>query len=69
MARRGQEEASVSAGLADAIYMAKKSSRDLDMGSPMGKKWRDSLRKAADSVEGMIQPLLHGWLQYSQDGM
>ncbi|KAI4100903.1 MAG: hypothetical protein LQ339_005328 [Xanthoria mediterranea] len=45
----------------------RKKPRDSDMSSPMGKKWRDSLRKASDSVEGMIQPLLHGWLQYSQD--
>ncbi|KAI4263731.1 MAG: hypothetical protein L6R42_001127 [Xanthoria sp. 1 TBL-2021] len=45
----------------------KKKPRDLDMSSPMGKKWRDSLRKASESVEAHIQPLLRGWLQYSQD--
>ncbi len=47
---------------------AKKSCRDLDMSSPVGKKWRDSLRKASESVEAHVQPLLHGWLQYSHDG-
>ncbi|KAL8851254.1 MAG: hypothetical protein Q9221_003784 [Calogaya cf. arnoldii] len=41
--------------------------RDLDMSSPMGKEWRDSLRKASESVEAHIQPLLHEWLQYPQD--
>ena len=38
------------------------------MSSPMGKEWRDSLRKASESVEAHIQPLLHEWLQYPQDG-
>ncbi|KAL8920001.1 MAG: hypothetical protein Q9172_004695 [Xanthocarpia lactea] len=44
-----------------------KKPRELDMSSPVGKKWRDSLRKASESVEAHVQPLLHGWLQYSHD--
>ncbi|KAL8770074.1 MAG: hypothetical protein Q9209_004112 [Squamulea sp. 1 TL-2023] len=45
----------------------KKKPRNSDMSSPAGKKWRDSLRKASESVEAHVQPLLHGWLQYSHN--
>ncbi|KAL8787159.1 MAG: hypothetical protein Q9213_002375 [Squamulea squamosa] len=45
----------------------KKKPRNSDMSSPVGKKWRDSLRKASESVEAHVQPLLHGWLQYSHN--
>ncbi|KAL8997522.1 MAG: hypothetical protein Q9169_003217 [Polycauliona sp. 2 TL-2023] len=45
----------------------KKKPRDLEMSSPTGKQWRDSLRKASESVEAHIQPLLRGWLQFPQD--
>lgn len=38
------------------------------MSSPTGKTWRDSLRKAAESIEEHMQPLLRGWLQYPKDG-
>ncbi|KAL8729897.1 MAG: hypothetical protein Q9166_004454 [cf. Caloplaca sp. 2 TL-2023] len=41
--------------------------QDIEMSSPIGKKWRDSLRKACESVEASIEPLLHGWLQYPHD--
>ncbi|KAL8680255.1 MAG: hypothetical protein Q9186_003551 [Xanthomendoza sp. 1 TL-2023] len=38
-----------------------------DLGGPVGKSWRDALRRACETVEANIQPLLHGWLLYSHD--
>ncbi|KAL8805297.1 MAG: hypothetical protein Q9182_002065 [Xanthomendoza sp. 2 TL-2023] len=40
---------------------------NIDLGGPVGKKWRDSLRRACERVEANTQPLLHGWLLYSHD--
>ncbi|KAL9043087.1 MAG: hypothetical protein Q9180_000120 [Flavoplaca navasiana] len=44
-----------------------KKPRDFDMSSLTGKMWRDSLRKASESIEEHMQPLLRGWLQYPKD--
>ncbi|KAL8673158.1 MAG: hypothetical protein Q9168_002422 [Polycauliona sp. 1 TL-2023] len=45
----------------------KKKPRDVEMSNAAGKRWRDSLRKASESVEAHVQPLLGGWLQFPQD--
>ncbi|KAL8722535.1 MAG: hypothetical protein Q9225_001003 [Loekoesia sp. 1 TL-2023] len=38
-----------------------------DSGGRLGKQWRDEIREACEVIEANIQPLLHGWLQYSRD--
>lgn len=46
----------------------KQSSRDSEPGSASWKKWRGLVKDACLQIEAKIQPILHEWLQSSQDG-